>query len=70
MLEKLNGLDWLALIFVLIGGVNWGLIGMLNFNLVETVLGAGSVFAHIVYLCVGVASVYLFFVATHLIKRV
>lgn len=47
----------------IIGGLNWGLVGLFNFNLVEVILGGGSALSRIVYVLVGVASVYL--LATH-----
>ncbi len=40
---------------LVIGAVNWGLVGLLNLNLVETVLGAGSVLTKAVYVVVGLA---------------
>ncbi|MBI4022418.1 MAG: DUF378 domain-containing protein [Candidatus Andersenbacteria bacterium] len=48
---------------VIIGGLNWGLVGLFTFNLVETILGTGSPLTRIVYVLVGVASIYL--LATH-----
>ena len=59
-----NVLDWIALILVIIGGLNWGLIGVFNFNLVTAIFGAIPVIATIIYILVGVAAlwtiVYLF----------
>lgn len=43
---------------VVIGAVNWGLVGLLNMNVVETILGAGSMLAKIVYIVIGAAGVY------------
>ena len=37
-MKNLSALDWLALILVLVGGLNWGLVGILNFDLVATIL--------------------------------
>lgn len=48
-------LEKIALILVIIGGLNWGLIGIANFNLVTTILGEGSL-ANIVYDLVGVSA--------------
>mgnify|MGYP001607238153 CR=1 FL=1 len=57
-----NALEWIASILVVIGGVNWGLVGALNFNLVDTIFGVGSVAVRIVYILVGVSALYgLFF---------
>ena len=38
----MKALNLIALILVIVGGVNWGLVGLFNFDLVATLLGAGS----------------------------
>ena len=43
---------------VALAAVNWGLVGVLNVNLVEAILGSGSVLTRAVYILVGVAGVY------------
>jgi len=58
MAEKMSGLQWAAWILVVIGGLNWGLVGLFNYNLVEALLGAGSMTTRIVYDLVGLAALY------------
>lgn len=48
----------LALLLVVIGALNWGLIGLLNFNLVAFLFGATSMISAIVYSLVGLAGLY------------
>lgn len=43
---------------VVVGAINWGLVGLLNMNLVESILGSGSMLTKIVYIVVGVAGAY------------
>jgi uncharacterized protein len=50
---------WIAWILVVIGALNWGLIGFFNFDLVATVFGAGSMMSNIVYDLVGLSAVLL-----------
>lgn len=50
----LSNLVWLL---VVVGGLNWGLVGLFDFNLVSTIFGAGSVGEQVVYIVVGVAAV-------------
>lgn len=50
-----------AIVLVIVGAVNWGMIGGLRVNLVERLLGKGSVGARIVYILVGVAALMLAF---------
>ena len=51
-------IDVIAAILLVVGGLNWGLVGFFNFDLVATLFGAGSIFARIVYVLVGLAAVY------------
>jgi uncharacterized membrane protein YuzA (DUF378 family) len=41
---------------LLIGGLNWGLVGLLNLDLVAMLLGAGSLLSRVVYVLVGVSA--------------
>ena len=51
-------LDITAAILLVVGGLNWGLVGTANFDLVATLSGAGSILAKVVYTLVGLAAVY------------
>ena len=52
----MSTLDTVAMILVVVGAINWGLVGLLNLNIVEMILGMAL--AKIVYIVVGVAGVY------------
>lgn len=56
---KLSWLDWLCYILVIIGGLNWLLVGAFNFDLVKAVFGDMTLIARIVYILVGVAALYI-----------
>ncbi|HBI25652.1 MAG: hypothetical protein UT41_C0001G0228 [Candidatus Wolfebacteria bacterium GW2011_GWC2_39_22] len=58
-MKTLNGMDWVALILVIIGALNWGLVGAFGFNLVATLFGDMSVLSRIVYGLVGLAAIYM-----------
>ncbi len=47
----------IAGLVVIIGAINWGLVGGFNYNLVSSLLGAGSTAEKIVYIIVGIAGV-------------
>ena len=56
----MKGLEWLALVLVVVGAVNWGLVGLAQFDLVAALFGGQAApFARIVYGLVGVAGVAL-----------
>lgn len=44
----------IALCITIIGAINWGLIGFLDFNLVDFIFGTGSIIAKIIYMIVGI----------------
>lgn len=54
----LRTLDNIALILVIIGAINWGLIGFFRFDLVAALFGNLSTFSRIVYALVGIAGLY------------
>lgn len=56
-------LDWIALILVIVGGLNWGLVGLLDFDLVATIFGDMSFLARTVYSLVGISAVYMIIAA-------
>ncbi|MGE5496414.1 MAG: DUF378 domain-containing protein [Burkholderiales bacterium] len=51
-------MNTLAWILVVIGAINWGLVGFFNFNLVDAIFGAGSIVARIIYALVGLAGLW------------
>jgi len=52
-------IDWIAMVLVIIGGLNWGLVGIFGFNLVDWIFGAGSVLSAIVYILVAVGALWM-----------
>ncbi len=54
-------LNVITLILLAIGGINWGLIGIFNWNLVDAIFGAGSIVSAIIYVLVGVSAIWLLF---------
>lgn len=56
----MRGLYNTALTLVIIGGINWGLIGFFNYNLVEALFGASSWLTKIIYAIVGISAICSF----------
>jgi len=50
--------DVIAAVLLVIGGLNWGLVGLLNFDLVAKLFGELSVLSRLVYCLVGLAALY------------
>ncbi len=55
---KMNWIDWVVIILIVIGGLNWGLIGFFKYDLVAKIFGDMSTTARIVYDLVGLAALY------------
>ncbi|TAH68643.1 MAG: DUF378 domain-containing protein [Anaerolineaceae bacterium] len=51
-------LDYIALVLVAIGAINWGLIGFFEFDLVRAIFGEMTLVSRIVYALVGIAGLY------------
>ncbi len=57
-------LQKICLLLTIIGAINWGLIGIFDFNLVDAIFGIGSMLSRIIYSLVGIAglvNIYLLF---------
>lgn len=54
----MKALNLVTLLLIIIGGVNWGLVGLANTDLVATIFGANSALAKIVYVLVGLSALY------------
>ena len=57
-MPKLNSLQWVTLILIIVGGLNWGLVGLFDFDLVAAIFGMMSALSRIVYILVGLSAIY------------
>lgn len=62
MAKGMKLLDWIAVSLLIVGGINWGLVGLLNFNVVTKLLGFSALLVDAVYILVGAAAVYSIYV--------
>jgi uncharacterized membrane protein YuzA (DUF378 family) len=63
----MNGLTWLAQLLVIVGALNWGLIGFFNFDLVAALFGGQTaMLSRVVYSLVGISGI----IAISLLMRV
>ena len=58
----------ISIILVIVGGLNWGLVGLFNFDLVAAIFGAMSLLSKIVYVLVGLAALYIAVISNSLFK--
>jgi len=69
MNKTLNILDWAAFVLVIVGGLNWALVGFFSFDLVAYLLGSLTLLSRIVYVLVGLSALYLVFVLPSLQRK-
>ena len=62
-MNTMKSLHTVAFALVVTGGVNWGLVGLMNYNLVNMLVGSWPMLEQLVYVLVGLSAVYE--VATH-----
>ncbi len=54
----MRGLNVITLVLLIVGGLNWGLVGLFSFDLVAALFGEMSTLSRIVYVLVGLSAVY------------
>ena len=54
----MKSLDVIVASLLVVGGLNWGLVGLFNFDLVAAIFGGGAALARIVYIVVGLSAMY------------
>lgn len=64
-----KALNWIAIALVVIGGLNWLLVGAFDFDLVAALFGEMSGVSRAVYVLVGLAAIYTLFAAPRLIRH-
>ena len=65
-----NPIDLISLVLVIIGGLNWGLVGLMNYDIIASIFGAGSAIARVIYVLVGLAALYMIYFAVKDTTRV
>ena len=63
-MRKLSVLDWIAFILVVIGALNWGIVGLFGVNVIGAIFGAATILTRIIYIVVGIAGLYFIYLAS------
>lgn len=66
---KLDTLGWIAVVLLIVGAINWGLVGIFQWDLVEAIFGSVEWLLRTVYTLVGVAGLYMIYVVAGAQKR-
>jgi hypothetical protein len=60
-MKSSNGFDWVALAVLVIGGINWGLIGAFNIDIVSSLFGEMTILTRVIFSLVGLSALYIAF---------
>ena len=58
MKMKMNEFEWATWVFVIVGVLNWGLVGAFKMDLIQIIFGTSPLLMQIVYILVGVSGLY------------
>lgn len=67
-MRRLTTLDWIAIILVIVGGLNWLLVGLFSFDLVAAIFGELTLLSRIIYILVGLAALYMIYLTTRITR--
>ncbi|MCK4609341.1 MAG: DUF378 domain-containing protein [Gammaproteobacteria bacterium] len=56
-------LHWISILLIIIGGLNWGLVGLLHLNLITHFFGPMSLLSRLIYILIGLAAVFTIYYA-------
>jgi uncharacterized membrane protein YuzA (DUF378 family) len=65
----MTGLDYAAMVLMIIGGLNWAMVGLFDVDVVATLFGPGSPASRVVYVVIGLAALYSIYTATKLSRH-
>lgn len=65
----LTALDWVAMLLLIVGGINWGLVGVFDVDLVALLAGERTPLARLLYALVGLASLYAIYLLSKMAAR-
>lgn len=63
-MKKMSTMDMVGSILLTIGGLNWGLVGFFQYNLVDKIFGMDSTLTRVIYALVGLAALWMIYAMT------
>jgi uncharacterized membrane protein YuzA (DUF378 family) len=61
--SAMSAVDYIAMALLIVGGLNWAMVGLFDIDVVATLFGAGSPASRVVYVLVGLAALYSIYTA-------
>jgi uncharacterized membrane protein YuzA (DUF378 family) len=67
--SAMSALDYIAMALLIIGGLNWAMVGLFDVDIVASLFGAGSPASRLVYVLVGISALYSIWTAMKMGRR-
>lgn len=67
--RSMSTIDWIAMTLLIVGGLNWGLVGLFNVDLVALLFGEMTTVSKLVYVLVGLSALYSIYTTIKLSKH-
>ena len=67
--KRMSAADWIPMLLLAIGGINWGLVGLFNFDLVAFLFGEMSALSRLIYVLVGLSALYSLYLSSKLSRK-
>jgi uncharacterized membrane protein YuzA (DUF378 family) len=65
----MSAIDYIAMALLIIGGLNWAMVGLFDVDVVATLFGAGSPASRLIYVLVGLSALYSIYTATKMSRK-
>lgn len=66
---RMKAMEWIPMVLLIIGGINWGLVGLFDIDLVATLFGSGSALSRIIYVLVGLSALYSIYLGSRMSSK-
>ena len=67
--RSMSTIDWIAMTLLIVGGLNWGLVGLFNVDLVAMLFGEMTTVSRLVYVLVGLSALYSIYTTSKMSKH-
>lgn len=67
--SAMSALDWIAMTLLIIGGLNWAVVGLFNVDVVASLFGIQSPATRLIYVLVGIAALYSIYLGAKMSRR-
>ena len=67
--SAMSAVDYIAMALLIVGGLNWAMVGLFDIDVVATLFGAGSPATRLVYVLVGISALYSIYTAAKMSRH-